>query len=173
MKRVKKKKRKRKARNEEKKKKEKSIGRRKGVWNLDGSKISDLLHRTQCNRTKISGVLFMQQQGRKICAHSSAECVAISAWPLLFVFTFQSPPRSASVSLPFACVSLFRVPLSLPSVSLVSVLAIVCCGCCDLEIQSASNIKRQRSTTTNKQLHHRTQDQFNSPNVCVYIYSSY
>jgi beta-lactamase superfamily II metal-dependent hydrolase len=38
-----KKKEKRKARNEEKKKKEKSRGRRKGVWNLDGSKISDLL----------------------------------------------------------------------------------------------------------------------------------
>ncbi len=77
MKRVKKKE-KRKARNQEKKKKEKSSGRRKGVWNLDGSKISDLLHRTQWNRTKISGVLLMQQ-GRKICAHSSAECVAISA----------------------------------------------------------------------------------------------
>jgi hypothetical protein len=131
-----------------------------------GSKISDLLHHTQWSRTKISGVLFMQQ-GRKICAHSSAECVAISALPLLFLFTFESPPRSASVSLSFACVSL---SLSRPSVSLPSVLAIVCCGCCDLEIQSASNIKRQCSTTTNKQLDHRTQDQFNSPNVCVCIF---
>jgi hypothetical protein len=61
-----------------KRKKEKSRGRRKGVWNLDGSKISDVLRHTQWNRTKISGVLFMQQ-GRKICAHSSAEWVAISA----------------------------------------------------------------------------------------------
>ncbi len=42
------------------------------------SKISDLLHHKQWNRTKISGVLFMQQRG-KIWAHSSAECVAISA----------------------------------------------------------------------------------------------
>jgi hypothetical protein len=41
-----KKKEKRKARNEEKKKKEKSRGRRKWVWNLDGSKISDLLRHT-------------------------------------------------------------------------------------------------------------------------------
>ncbi len=62
-------------REKKKKKKEKRRGRRKGVWNLDGSKISDLLRHTQCNRTKNSGVLFMQQ-GRKVCAHSSAECVA-------------------------------------------------------------------------------------------------
>jgi hypothetical protein len=61
-----------------KKKKEKSRVRRKGVWNMDGNKISDLLHHTQWNRTKISGVLFLQQ-GRKIGAHSSAECVAVSA----------------------------------------------------------------------------------------------
>jgi hypothetical protein len=75
------------------------------------------------------------------------------------------------------CLSPSRVYLSLsrPSLSLsrpfslVSVLAIVCCGCCDLEIQSASNIKRQRSTTTNKQLDHRTPDQLNSPIVCVCV----
>jgi hypothetical protein len=68
---------KRKARNEEKKKKEKSRVRRKrcGIWT---AVKSDLLHRTQWNRTKISGVLFMQQS-RKICTHSSAESVAISA----------------------------------------------------------------------------------------------
>ncbi len=81
--------------------------------------------------------------------------------------------RRVSLSPSRVYLSLSRPSLSLPSVSLVSVLAIVCCGRCDLEIQSTSNIKRQPSTTTNKQLHHRTQDQFNSPNVCVYIYSSY
>jgi hypothetical protein len=54
-----------------KKKKAGEGGRGCGIW-------TDLLRHTQWNRTKISGVLFMQQ-GRKICAHSSAECVAISA----------------------------------------------------------------------------------------------
>jgi len=59
-----KRKRKEKPEMKKKRKKKKAARRRKGVWNLDGSKISDLLHRTQWNRTKISGVLFMQQ-GRK------------------------------------------------------------------------------------------------------------
>jgi len=47
-----------------KRKKKKAAGRRKGVWNLDGSKISDLLHHTQWNRTKISGVCLCSRVGK-------------------------------------------------------------------------------------------------------------
>jgi hypothetical protein len=71
---VKRSKRKRKEKPEMKKKRKK----KKAAGGEGGSKISDLLHHTKWNRTKISGVVFMEQ-GRRICAHSSAECVAISA----------------------------------------------------------------------------------------------
>jgi len=71
---VKRSKRKRKEKPEMKKKRKK----KKAAGGEGGSKISDLLHHPKWNRTKISGVLFMEQ-GRRICAHSSAECVAISA----------------------------------------------------------------------------------------------
>jgi hypothetical protein len=73
-----KRKRKRKAKNEEKRKKEKSRGRRKWVWNLDGSKNlrSTALHAMESDKNFTSVVY---AAGGKICAHSSAECVAISA----------------------------------------------------------------------------------------------